>query len=188
MTPLPSPDSVLALIRSRRTIQLFRPDPVDRALILNAIDAGRWAPNHRLTQPWRFYLLGTETATAIVELNARLVEETRGPGAAAVKRARWGAIPGWLVVTSQRSKDSIRNQEDYASSCCAIQNLMLYLWSAGVATKWTTGDVTREKRFYEMVGIPEDTESVVGMIWYGFPAHDPTCDRLPVSDLVRVRP
>ena len=170
-------------MRSRRTVQLFLPDPVPRDLILRAIDAARWAPNHRLTQPWRFYLLGASSITAVVDLNARLVMRQRGERAGNLKRERWSAIPGWLVVTCASSEDPLREREDYAACCCAVQNLMLYLWSAGVATKWTTGDVTREEEFHRVLGIPTE-ERIVGLVWYGFPAEVPSCSRKPVAEIL----
>jgi len=185
--PIPSPDDVLALIRSRRTIQLFKPTQVNREIILDAIDAARWAPNHRLTQPWRFYILGSETKAAIVELNADLTLRKRGEAAAQIKRDRWAAIPGWLIVTCKTSDDPIRAREDFAACACAVQNLMLYLWSAGVATKWTTGDVTREPEFFEVLQIDPAEESLVGMVWYGYAEETPTCTRLPVSEIVSER-
>src|SRR5690606_15464269 len=48
-------------IRSRRSVDLFEPDPPGTARLLEAIELARWAPNHRLTQPWRFYVLGRQT-------------------------------------------------------------------------------------------------------------------------------
>ena len=59
----PAVESVAELLRNRRSINLFEPEPVGTDVLLDAIDVARWAPNHRLTQPWRFYLLGPETTT-----------------------------------------------------------------------------------------------------------------------------
>lgn len=185
---LPSPEAVAQLIRSRRTVHLFEPGPVPEAVVLRALDLARWAPNHRLTEPWRFVLLGPETARAIADLNAELVTEQQGPSAAEAKRARWRAIPGWLVVTCRRSEDPVREREDYAACACAIQNLQLYLWSEGVGVKWTTGPVTRTVRFYELLGLDPNEERIVGMLWYGVPAAVPATQRRPLGEvLVRLR-
>ena len=181
------PDETLRLIRTRRTVQLFKPDPVPHEVLLQALEAARWAPNHRLTEPWRFYSIGPDTKSAIVDLNARLVTAKRGAEAGQLKRERWSVIPGWLVVTSVLSDDPFRRREDYAACCCAVQNLMLYLWSEGVATKWTTGDVTRDDAFYRIVQIPQG-EEVVAMLWYGYPHHQPKSVRRPVADVLHDRP
>lgn len=178
------------VIRSRRSIQLFEPGRVPpRDVVLRALDLARWAPNHRLTQPWRFTLLGPETARAVARLNAELVAAKNGPAAAENKLRRWLDVPGWLVVTCVRSADPIRAQEDYAACACAVQNAMLALWSEGVGTKWTTGDVTRDARFFDLVGVDPAAELLVGLVWYGYPAEVPLPPpRAPVEAFVRERP
>lgn len=183
-------DAVADTIRSRRTIHLFdaeRRRPPD-ALVRRAVELARWAPNHRLTEPWRFYLLGGRTAEAIARLNADLVEAARGREAGEIKLARWRAVPGWLVVTCARSADPVRQQEDYAACCCAVQNLQLYLWSEGVGVKWTTGEVTRDPRFFELLEIDPEAELLVGMLWYGYPAEVPATPRRPVEEVFAERP
>ncbi|HEX7072103.1 MAG TPA: nitroreductase [Rhodothermales bacterium] len=188
MTPLPSPDAVLDLIRSRRTVTLFRPDPVPADVLHRAFDAARWAPNHRLTEPWRFYLIGPETAAEMVALNTRLVAEDRGERAAENKHRQWSAVPGWLAVTTRIGTDPLREREDYAACCAAIQNLMLYLWSEGVATKWSTGPVTRSPEFYRLAGIDPEREMLVGLVCYGYPMQQPAGIRRPIEEFVVVRP
>lgn len=178
---LPSPAQTEALLRGRRSINRFRPELPPRELILRAMDLARWAPNHHLTEPWHFYWLGRETRDAVIDLNARLVAAAKGEAAARMKRERWSSIPGWLVVTCDRSDAELRQQEDYAACCCAVQNMALYLWSAGVGMKWTTGDVTRDPGFYDLLWIDPSLETVVGLLWYGFPDESPEQVRSELS-------
>ena len=49
---------------SRRTIYAFEDRPVPGEALLRALEAARWAPNHKLTEPWRFSVLGAETRAA----------------------------------------------------------------------------------------------------------------------------
>lgn len=188
MSDLPPSDAVARLLLSRRTIHLFEPEQPQEEIVLRGLDLARWAPNHRLTEPWRFHLLGPETAAAIVELNAELVEAVRGAAAAEAKRARWAAIPGWLVVTCAVTDDPIRAREDYAACCCAVQNFQLYLWSAGLGVKWTTGAVTREPRFYDLLDLNPERESVVGMLWFGYAEVVPEVQRTPLDDVLTRHP
>ncbi|HEX5048937.1 MAG TPA: nitroreductase [Gammaproteobacteria bacterium] len=181
-------DVVTALLRGRRSIDLFRPEPVSTGVLIEAIEAARWAPNHRLTEPWRFYLIGPATAGAIIELAAEIDAAKKGEAAGAARRARLQGIPGFFVLTSQRSEDSLRDREDYAACCCAAQNLMLYLWQRGIGVKWTTGGVTRHARFYEILEIDAGKEAVVGFFWYGLPKVVPTQQRKPVPEIVTERP
>jgi len=172
--------SVAQIIRNRRTIHDFRAGetpPVET--IEAAIDHAVWAPNHHLSQPWRFRLLGPETRERICLLQADLVRAKGGEQAAAHRLARWRAVPGWLLLTCSRSADPVREREDFAACCCAAQNLMLFLWEKGIGVKWTTGEVTRQPRFFEIVGIDPAAESPVGLFWYGYAQVVPEVDRAP---------
>jgi nitroreductase len=172
-------------IRSRRTTKLFLKQKVSNQLVLDAIEVARWAPNHHLTEPWHFYLMGPDKIAASVELIGALIEETKGDAnLAEFKRQSARAIPGWLLVTCKTSDDELRQREDYASVCCAIQNLALYLSEAGVAAKWTTGNITRDPRFFELVDIDMTEEFVVGLIWYGYPKTLPTQERKDVAEII----
>ena len=67
--------SLAERIRGRRTVALFLQTPVDRQIILDGIEVARWAPNHHLTEPWHFYLLGEKAMTANVELIHQITTE-----------------------------------------------------------------------------------------------------------------
>jgi len=179
-----SRDAVSACLRNRRTVHEFKPDLPPRELIVRAIDVARWAPNHRLTEPWHFYLLGRETADGIADLNAELIAARGDPEGAERKRKRWRAIPGWLVLTCDNSEDPVRAREDFAACCCAAQNMMLYLWSEGVGVKWNTGWVVQDARFYDLIWVDRARETVVGMFWYGYPAEVPKAARKAVEEIL----
>lgn len=182
-------NEIATLISSRRTIHDFKDEPIpDKSLVKQAIELACWAPNHHLTEPWHFYLLEKETITSICELNKEMLIETKGTKAAERKYERWMAIPGWLVVTCQKSDDEVRYQEDYAACCCTVQNLMLLLWQQGIGTKWSTGPVTRDERFYDLVWVNQELESVVGLIWYGYAADIPQTVRKPVQQVLTELP
>jgi nitroreductase len=173
------------LISNRRTVHQFKPGevpPIEK--IEKAIDLARWAPNHHLTEPWHFYIIGPETVSAIIELNAELARNKNGDKAARIKLKRWSQIPGWLVLTCTKSEDPIRAQEDYAACCCAAQNMMLYLWHEGIGVKWTTGDVVKESRFYNLIRVDPHAEIVVGLFWYGYAEEIPNTKRKPIKQIL----
>ena len=173
------------IISGRRTIHDFKPAPVPPvAVIHEAITAARWAPNHRLTEPWHFYLLGPESIHGVIQLNTDIAVKKYGDKDAQKKQERWSRIPGWMVLTCDRSGDPVRAQEDYAACCCAAQNLMLYLWHHGIGVKWTTGDVTCDPRYYDLLWIDPEVETVVGMFWYGYPEEIPVTERKPLQQLI----
>ena len=171
-------------IRSRRTTNMFLKQKVSRDLVLQAIELARWAPNHHLTEPWHFYILGDEKKAASATLIRTIVTENKTAEMGEHKYKAATAIPGWLVVTCQKSDDELRGREDYAACCCAVQNILLYLSEAGVASKWTTGLITRDQRFFDLLGIDAATEYVVALLWFGYPKVLPTQSRKEVAEIV----
>jgi nitroreductase len=171
------------LIISRRTINFFHQKSVPVSLLTKAIDAARWAPNHKITEPWHFYILGTKTRVKVIQLITEIKSTGKGEKVHNSIKKRLEDVPGWFVLTSDLSRNSITRQENYAACCCAIQNVMLYLWNHGIGVKWTTGEVTRDKRFYKLLKIDKDMRKVVGLFWYGYPAFVPAQRRKPAKEI-----
>ena len=92
--------------------------------------------------------------------------------------------PGWLVVTCKKSEDELTQQEDYASVCCAIQNFSLYLSEAKLASKWATGSIIRDQRYYDLLKIDSNNEFIVGLIWYGYPKILPKQNRKEIAEII----
>ncbi len=176
------------VLRGRRTIELFLQTPVPEKLILAAIETATWVPNHHVTEPWRFYLLGKETKERCLDLCRDIVTDKKGAEAGEFKRQSWSQKPGWLVVTCQRSVDELLQRENYAACSAAVHTLMLYLWKAKVGSKWTTGDITRDSRFFDVIGVDEAEEFVVSLMWYGYPKLTPTQSRKDLADVLVKRP
>ena len=176
------------IIVSRRTIHKFAPQRPSKEILLKSIEVARWAPNHKLTEPWRFYLIGEETAEAMAQLNACLVEERRGAAVAKAKLAQWREKPSMIVVTCKKAGDPFREKEDYAATCCAIHNMSLYLWAEGIGMKWSTTKCTRDPKFYDLMAIDPEREEVVGLLWCGYPEEVPESTRKPIGSIVRELP
>lgn len=172
------------VLRSRRTIDQYLHTKVPQELVLEAIELATWAPNHYVTEPWRFIVPGAETIARIVDLNARIVAERRTPEHGEHKRKTWSEKPGWMFVTCPFDDDSLRERENYAACCAAVQNLTLYLWKAGVGSKWTTGPITRDPRLFDIIGADFEAEFIVGMLWFGYPKITPQQTRKPVDEVL----
>jgi nitroreductase len=171
-------------MRGRRTTNQFLRQKVSKKLVRDAIELARWAPNHHLTEPWKFYLFGEVTIAACAKLIGKIATERKNAEFGAFKEEAASVIPGWLLVTCRTSDDELLQREDYASCCCAVQNLMLYLSEAGVATKWTTGRVTRDQRLFDLLDVDSAKEFVVGLFWYGFPKILPDQSRKDIADIL----
>lgn len=188
LTPSPiTPAQAAEFIRGRRSVDQFTDETPDEAIVRDAVEVARWAPNHHLTQPWRFYLLGPESRDAIVDLNTRLVAARKGDEIAAAKRERWQGVPGWLAMTCRVEQDPVTAREDYAACACAIQNLMLYLHSAGLASKWISGEATRHAQLLRILEVDDAREYCVGLLWYGYPKRKPRTQRADIADILGTR-
>lgn len=176
------------VLRGRRTINLFVQTPVPNKLVRAAIEAATWAPNHHVTEPWRFYLLGKTAIAACVELVRDIVTVKKDAKAGAFKAKSWAEKPGWLLVTCRTSSDEILQREDFAACAAAVQTMMLYLWKAGIGSKWTTGDITRDPRFFDIVGVNPQAENIVGLVFYGYPKLTPAQKRSKLDDVLTELP
>jgi nitroreductase len=179
-----------ALLRSRRTIHDFTAEPVDLALVEAAIASAHQAPNHKLTWPWRFTIVGRESRRALLPLALELKAKKRSSGTlpppliAAIESGLMD--PAWLVVVRQvRCEDPERSHEDYGAVACAVQNLMLSLHAAGVGTKWSTGGLSQHPDALAHLGVDLATESCAGFVMVGHPAKVPAMPR-PALDGVFV--
>ncbi len=179
--------NIYDLIETRRTVHAYEPQSIDPALLEKVVRAGHFAPNHKLTWPWRFTLVGPETrkevaaiAVAIKAADRELSDEKKN--AVSTKITNPG---GMLVVSQIRCDDSFRSKEDYASIACAIQNIQLAAHAEGLGSKWSTGDVTRDLRTYTALGIEPDAEEIVGFVWIGVPATTPTIKRPDFESIIR---
>lgn len=178
------------LVRTRRTIHKYRPEPVDQTAVDRALEAAHWAPNHKLTWPWRFTRVGPEVRASITELAVRVKEEK----VSLSEHQRAGVVakvsnPAVLIVASVvRSQDAFQGREDYAATSCAIQNLMLSLHADGIGSKWGTGAVTRRPETYRLLGIDESAEEIIGFLWVGVPEVVPAIERPDISLHVRDTP
>lgn len=158
-------DDFQKLLMSRTTVNKFdSSSPVSDDVLRRAIKCAIEAPNRSGSEPWGFIKIGPETVEKLQELNAK-VNMAGGE--------TWNEIPGWCVVTTKLTPtDEVVELRDFRSTCCAIQNFMLSMWSEGVGSKWTEGPTQKSQQFADICGIDTSTDKVAGIIWYGFPAID----------------
>ena len=159
-------------IRTRRTHKAYRPGPVDRALLEELLDLARWAPNHNLTNPWRFRVVGPAALERLME--------AAGPEAA----AKLDRAPTLVVCSCALGDDRVQNEEDLHASACAAYIVLLAAHGRGLAGYWRTPDVLRTPEGRAAVGIP-DGERFVGLIHLGHPIQEQrTPERAPADQVV----
>jgi nitroreductase len=181
------------LIRDRRTIHDYVPGPLPEGAVERAVAAATAAPNHRMTEPWRFVRVGPEARNVLATISADLKGGPSAMGDAAVQKLMAKMLnPAELLVVCQVLHDDPGvAHEDFAAVACAIQNAMLSFWSEGLGSKWSTGAVTTDNRTYQALAIDPQREAIVGFLWAG---HAAKMDlpkprrRRPLSDVLRSVP
>jgi nitroreductase len=162
-------------IRTRRTHKAFAPQPLDRAVLEELFELASWAPNHRLTSPWRFRVLGERTRERLMAL-----AEAELPGSA-VKLAR---APTLVAVTAHQSGDPAQDREDLLATAVAAYLVLLGAHAKGLAGYWRTVPLLDDPRGRELLGL-QRSEATVGLLYLGSPVQEQRVpERAPLAEVV----
>lgn len=163
---------VVEAIRTRRTHKAFGAEPVPRETVEELLDLARFAPNHLLTQPWRFRVLGPETLERLAGVgNPGELEKLRRAPTLVVASARLSAEP-WLAA------------EDLHATAAAAYIVLLAAHDRGLASYWRTPKVLQSRPGQEAVGMAEN-EEFVALIHLGPRVDEPAApERLPLDAVV----
>jgi nitroreductase len=156
-------------IRSRRTHKAFGPEPVPREQLEQLFELASWAPNHHLTVPWRFRVVGPGAL-------ARLKEATGPEGAAKLDRC-----PTLVVVSSVFGDDPVQSEEDLHATAVASYIVLLAAHARGLAGYWRSPGLLREEAGRTAVGLP-DNERFVGLLHLGQPRQERPVPARPATE------
>jgi nitroreductase len=167
---------VEAAIRTRRTHKAYGPDPVPREQLDELLELARWAPNHDLTNPWRFRVVGPESLERL--------KEAAGPESA----GKLDRAPTLVVASVKQNGDPVQDEEDMAAASVAIYIVLLAAHARGLAGYWRTPAVLRTPEGRAAVGVPGD-ERVLALIHLGPPRQEKQPpERAPSGDYVTYLP
>jgi nitroreductase len=183
-------------IRSRRSIFRFKPDPVPLETLERILAFGVWAPNHNLTEPWRFTLIGEETRQILARRYGEVQLRKAPPDADDALRARlreagvakFLSKPTIVAVSCLQQGEEQRRREDYAATCCAVQNIQLAAWPEGIGMQWTTNPLTMDPETYRLLGVDREQEYIIGFLYIGYPDESPTRERKSLAEVLRRTP
>lgn len=185
----------LKLAQQRRTVYQFIDQKVESNKLNQCLEAAIWAPNHGLTQPWRFYVIGDQTQQALTQLYAKLRADKRAIAGSEEHNAiylkaceRFMANPQIVIVGQVCSLDSVKSKEDYAACACAIQNFQLAAWEQGLGVQWSTGPIINHEKTYQILGLDPAEIELIGILYMGYPQCVPESQRLPVSQVLSTYP
>ena len=164
-------------IESRRSVGRVKADPVPRGLIEQILESAIHAPNHKITEPWRFHVFAGkgrgELARARAGL-ARILAEAEGEEeeyvAGRVSRERKKAFraPVVVAVISKAGRDEVETLENYAACAAAVQNMQLTAHALGLATIWRTGPLAYHPYMRDFFGL-EANDKIVAYLYLGYP-------------------
>jgi nitroreductase len=146
-------------IRTRRTHKAFDPEPIPRAQLEELLALAAWAPNHHLTVPWRFRVVGPATR--------KRLKEIAGPeGAAKLDRC-----PTLVVASAALGGDPVQDEEDLHATAVASYIVLLAAHARGLAGYWRTPALLRGEEGRRAVGLGEG-ERFVGLLHIGRPRQE----------------
>ena len=159
-------------IRTRRTHKAYAPEPLDRETLDELFELARWAPNHKLTNPWRFRVLGPQALQ-------RLKDAAEDPIAA----AKLDRAPTLVAVSATQSGDPVLDEEDVLATATAAYVVLLAAHGRGLAGYWRTPGVLRTAAGRAALGV-EQGERVLGLLHLGHPRQEPRVpERAPVEQV-----
>jgi len=170
-------ESLLDLFKSRRTCYQFldiNTAPVDENKVNLCLQSAIWAPNHKLTQPWRFWVVGENFKAKLADIYA----DNRAQKKALLEACcydkfykeafdKFMSIPKIVVVGQQRSTCETTHKEDYAACACAIQNFQLMAWQQQLGVQWSTGPIISDSRTYKLLNILFSDIELIGALYIG---------------------
>ncbi|HKG25442.1 MAG TPA: nitroreductase family protein [Thermomicrobiales bacterium] len=167
---------VLEAIRTRRSTGKVRQDPLPREVIEELLEAASWAPNHHVTQPWRFVVIGGEAREALGEVMGRSKVARLDPSAvdrdAEYERAKGKALraPVIIAVVVEVADGSTAVEiEEIAAGAAATQNLLLAAHGLGLGANWRTGDPAYDPSVKAFLGF-KPADHIIGFVYLGYPA------------------
>lgn len=180
-------------IRQRRSIKSFTARVVTRTEIEQLLDAAVLAPNHRLTQPWRFYVLGPDARAAYgAALGERKARKKADPDSAREVRKsvieKHASLPAMIVVAMVQDANPEIREEDYAAVMMAVQNMSLAAAELGLGTHIKSGGIMDDPAARAAAGVAEN-ERIVAVVNVGEPADVPAVkERTPPASFTKWLP
>lgn len=157
--------NITELIRTRRTVGSFTEQPVDPAIIEEMLESAIYAPNHKMTQPWRFLFMQGAMRQQYATLRSEMgAEKGKNPER---EFQKFMNVPLFLFVVMKESEHAHTREEDYAATSALIQNLLLLAWDQAIGSAWKS--YPDDPRLNRLIGLNEG-EVVVGVIHLGYPS------------------
>lgn len=160
-------------IQTRTSVKVFAEREVPREWVERCLQAAIWAPNHRLTEPWRFRVVTGDGREKLIDaVRGDLAESLGGQELAAERvereRKKIFSAPVLIAVYSNRGENPAVTRENFAATAAAVQNLLLQAHSLGLGAIWRTADYFSARGVREFLQAPPESD-FVAVVYLGFP-------------------
>ncbi|MBD78464.1 MAG: nitroreductase [Crocinitomicaceae bacterium] len=167
------------IIEERRTIkpEQFSDRKVHKEIIEKMLNAAKWAPTHRLTQPWRFTVFTNDGLRKLGELHANLYKELADEDSFSDRKYqtllhRPQMSSACIAIALKRDEqERVPFNEELASVAIAVQNMSLVATAYGIGTYWATGGKVYSPEMKVALGYDEN-DSVLGLLYVGYPERE----------------
>ncbi len=166
---------VLEAIKTRRSIGKMKDEPVPKELIEKVIEAGTWAPNRYLTQPWRFFVISGQGRNSLSKVMENIalesginLESEEGKRKLEKEIKKPFRAPVIIAVAAEVTEDGkVIRLEELGAVYAAIENMLLTAHAFGLASYWKTGKAcyhTKMKEFFNL----EQKDEVLALLYLGY--------------------
>ena len=174
------------LIKERRSIRKFKSDKVSNEILEELLEVTSWAPNHKMTEPWRFIIYKDEGSKVLANIMAKIVANSPKKKSPEEVRARFESIPAHVIIVMNEDSNNFVMEEDYAATCALIQNFQLAAWERGLGVLWKADPFIALSQFRDGIGV-KPGEKVVALLHVGYPEMTPkSIARTPISEKITI--
>ncbi|PRS38054.1 nitroreductase [Bacillus sp. NMCC4] len=163
-------------VRYRRSIRKFKETPVTIEQLQPLLEDAVYAPNHKITEPWRFLYAVTDEAKATFVDRFIAFFQRNNPDAKEEKinqyRDYFSKVPALLLVVLKEDENPVVRNDDFAAVSALIQNFQLLAWDQGIGMVWKSGRILYDKGFQQDMGLKEN-ERFAAILHIGYPEEVP---------------
>lgn len=151
--------SLLDLMKSRRSVRAYRPEPIPKQDLMDILEAGRIAPSAQNRQPWR-YIVFTD--------NAEIRKLAKHTGLLGLSNFFIKDAPCVIIACAEMKKNRRVNKKDYylVDTAISFQQMILCAWEKGIGSCWMAA--FSEKMLSRYLGIPKSWK-IVAISPFGYP-------------------
>ncbi len=167
---------IIDLIKERRTVfpEKYKSRKVHKEQIEKMLDAAIWAPNHGMTEPWRFVVFNGESLQQLMKMIADLYKHNtpeeqflESKYQQFINRANSSSYVIAACMKRQES-EKLPEWEEIVAVGCAVQNMMLVATAYGIGTFWSTPKFINDPKLKNLLSL-NVKDKCMGLIYVGYP-------------------